>query len=396
MWHINASDHIFCYNCSHPITQGTLCISDLPVDIPNSVSRNNHRYFHFDCPECERPEGEFSSTCYQEFARCLVSDRADEDSVCLTCGHLIPEGNDRIQDYFYVRDAGQGDVELGEQGPAALLAALLKGQRVNNSALSGFSYRTINKFKRAGIRNKMRIRSLSEAEGSYRTWVPRPVRNLGEDAVGKFTNGKDASHIRSVANAPHLARDPQNIILESVKANTKRGSRNMTRLELAKARGLNSAHAAKIVGKTAAKQAGKGAAFAALVELPITLVESGICVYRGKKSRQEAFKDSCKDLTTAGAAGAVMGAGTTAVVALGGGAALAAVGPVLVPMGVGILAVSTGNRLWKAWKDDLNRIELNFHADCPDCESTTHCYPDFAEWVGGYSPAAVGEYEGNK
>ena len=304
--------------------------------------------------------------------------------MCLFCGHLIKEGESRIQDFFYVRDVGQGAFQPKEKGPAALLSALAKGQLVEPSTLSGFSQRTFNKFRRAGLRNGQAPRGPVEASNYYRTSVPGYVRNLGEEAVRKFTEGKDASHIRSVANSPGRARDPMNIIWENSNLNARRGPQDMTRLEWVRARGLNYARSARIVGGAVAKQAGRGAAYAALVELPISLVENGIHIYRGKKKREDAIKDTGRDLATAGAAGAVLGAGTTAVVALGGGSMLAASGPVLIPIGVGVLALSTSRRIWKAWNDELSRVELNFHSSCSECEPSNPCYLSFADWVSTY------------
>ena len=88
---------------------------------------------------------------------------------------------------------------------------------------------------------------------------------MGEGPVRQFTNGKQASHIRSVANAPSQARNSANIIWESARANTARESRNMTRLEVVGARTANAAHAAGMVGAAAAKRAGRGALWTAVL-----------------------------------------------------------------------------------------------------------------------------------
>ena len=80
-----------------------------------------------------------------------------------------------------------------------------------------------------------------------------------------------------------------------------------------------------------------------------------------------------------------MAAGTTAAVALGAGPALATAAPVLVPVGLGIFAVSAGSRIWKAWKDGLKRMELHFHSGCLDNKAAGNCYQDFANWVSSYN-----------
>ena len=311
------------------------------------------------------------------------------------CGHAILEGEEYLQDFLHIRDNGKrADNLANESGPAALLASLTKARPVSSGSFSSLSDRAVRKFTRAGLGNGRGFRTETEAGTFYRTSIPGPVRNLGEDAVKEFTKGKEASHIRSVANAPGQARNPANIVWESARANGKRGSRNMTRMEVVGAKAVNAADAVKITGKAAGKSAGKGAAFAALFELPVSLAENGMSVYRGKKSRQEAAKDTGKDVATAGMAGGVMAAGTTVAVALGAGPALAASAPVLVPVGIGIFAISASSRLWRAWKDGLKRLELNFHADCPACEPNCNCYQDFADWVSSYcaegSPTETG------
>ena len=163
----------------------------------------------------------------------------------------------------------------------------------------------------------------------------------------------------------------------------------MTRMEIVGAKAVNAADTAKIVGRATARNASKGAAWTALFELPVSLTENGINVFRGKKTRKEAAKDTSKDVVMAGAVGGAMGAGTTAAIALGAGPAIVAAGPVLIPVGVAIFALSTGYRIHRAWKDGLTRIELNFHANCAECDHNSTCYQDYAEWVSQYSTNAV-------
>ena len=390
MWHVTANQRLTCDGCGHPITEGQVCVSDLPEQLPKKITRRNYRHFHLDCPECNPASAEISPSCYQVFAAQLVSEKAKEEMVCLDCGHLILEGEKILQDFFYVRDGGKSNDDFeSSQGPAALLSALSKSQQVKPASFAHFS----RKFRQAGLGNGRGSRSFPAARQLYRDSVPAPVRNLGREAVGQYLDGKQASHIKSVANAPGKAMDSKNLLWESAQANGKRGARNMTRMEVIGVKAVNAADTARIVGGTAARNAGKGAAWTALFEFPVSLAENGICLFRGKKNRQEALKDTGKNVATAGAAGGVMAAGTTLAVTLGAGPALAAAGPVLVPVGVGIFALSSGSRIWRAWKDELARVELNFHLNCPDCETDTGCYPFFADWVSSYPADATVEDE---
>ena len=390
MWQVTAGQQTNCFVCEHQIPQGSQCISDLPEHLPKKVNRRDYRQFHVECPECDELADEPPKPCYKVFADQLRPEQAEQEAVCLFCGHLVLESEELLQDFFYVRDDRRKyDNIENNRGPAALLVALAKGQQVKSAPfLSRLSNPMQNKFHIAGLgRGRGGARGPAAAQEFYRSSVPGPVRNLGEGAVRQYTHGKQASHIRSVANAPGQARNSSNIVWESAKANTARGSRNMTKLELVGAHTTNAAHAAGIVGAAAAKRAGRGALWTAVLELPVSLAENGINVFRGKKTREEALRDTGKDMAMAGVAGGAVAAGTTVAISLGAGPALLAAGPVLVPVGVGLFAISTGNRIWRAWRDNLARVELSFHSTCPDCEPDEDCYAAFAEWVSGYGTA---------
>ena len=377
MWHVTSGRQLTCDVCEHLIPNGEYCISDLPEEPPKSAARDEYRHFHLDCQECEWAESGSTVSCYQLFASMLVSDKAREASICLFCGEAILESENQHQDFLFVRD--RGSRLEARQGPAALISAVVNGKNVNPTAFSQLSHQLKVKFSRAGFGSRGGHRKLPEAQEFYRTRVPGPIRNLGE--AGVFTRGKHASHKISKLNAPHLANDPKNIMWESSKANLKRGSRNMTRLEIVRASGINAAHTAKIVGATAAARAARGAGWAALIELPVTMLENGINVYRGKKTKEMALKDTGAGVVKAGIAGGIFAGGITVAVALGAGPALAASGPVLIPVGVGLFAFSSGSRIRRAWKDGLTRVDLNFHANHFNGETEINCYQAFAKWV---------------
>ena len=255
------------------------------------------------------------------------------------------------------------------------VAILLKSKQDNLASLTQFSRQTVKKFVQAGLGNGRGSRTVREAEQFYRASVPAPVRNLGEGAVKQFTKDKQASHIQSFANAPEKVVDSRNIIWELAKDHAKRGARNMTRKEIFGIQVKNAVHASGIVGRTAALNAGRGAGWGALFELPVSIAENVICFTKGKKTREEAAKDAAKSTLTAGVTGGAMAAGITGAVALGAGPVLAAAAPVLVPLGMGMFAVSTGSRIFRAWKSDLIRVDLCFHQGC---------YDSFANQVSSY------------
>ncbi len=96
----------------------------------------------------------------------------------------------------------------------------------------------------------------------YESRIPSPIRNLGQDAVLAFVDGKHAGHIEAVVNAPERMMDAANIVWEAARDNLARGGANMTPLELAKANALNVVHATGIVAVEALQTAAVAAASA--------------------------------------------------------------------------------------------------------------------------------------
>ena len=87
------------------------------------------------------------------------------------------------------------------------------------------------KMAMAGLRGEWR--PVDVATEFYGSSIPFPVRNLGQDAVEMFVDGKHASHIESVHNEAGEATDSANIVRESAGDNLSRGAANMTPFELA-------------------------------------------------------------------------------------------------------------------------------------------------------------------
>ena len=105
------------------------------------------------------------------------------------------------------------------------------------------------KFALAGMHGAWRPVHL--ASSFYEESIPFPIRNLGQDAVLAFIDGKHASHIEAVVNAPGRIMDAANIVWEAARDNLARGGANMTPFELAKANTLNALHATGIVATEA-------------------------------------------------------------------------------------------------------------------------------------------------
>ena len=217
--------------------------------------------------------------------------------------------------------------------------------------------------------------------------MPRGIRNIGVEAIEKFLNGKDASHIESLANAPGKAKMLGNIKWESHNRNLKRGSLNMNSGDKLRVHASNGADTARILGKNALGAAGKASLFAMAAEFPLSLAEGTIRVAKGKRSKEESAKETAVNTAKAGAVAGVMAVAITGVAAFGAAPCAERVVPCGGTSGVAIYGVSAIRRIKGALKDPapLARKALYFHADCEECGGSHNCYDAFAEAMSAYS-----------
>ena len=202
--------------------------------------------------------------------------------------------------------------------------------------------------------------------------MPGFVRNYGEDAVRQFLQGKDASHIRSVHNAPQLATDSGNILWESSSVNRARGAADMTGREQFAAQGSNVFDAAAITMRECATAAGTSALFAALLEAPVAAVENYIRYRKGVASGEQAVKDAARSIIQHAGAGAVAGVAVTIAIGLGGpiiGPIIATVAPVLMPVGLALYGISALKRILNALADGLPLHRVGTYFCSPRCHT---------------------------
>ena len=204
------------------------------------------------------------------------------------------------------------------------------------------------KFKTAGLREGAR-RTDEEAAKFYKKNVPAAVRNLGEDAVWKFVDGKHAAHIQAVANAPELMMDDDNIVWQRAEDNLANGSKNMTPEELARANRQNVRHATGIVSTKALQIATIAGLAGMALESVVSVSENLLYVYKEETDLRQAGNKVAKDMLQEGIGAAIGGAILTVVAALGGGPAIAAAAPILIPIGVVAYLVTAYQRIKTAW-----------------------------------------------
>ncbi len=358
MWLVTTEDDIRCRECSHSIPSGTQCLSQVPPTMPQNFRRGKYENFCVKCADCDAEPELRSRVCY---ARRLDHwythrEKTAESVQCAHCLETIPEKTITVAQKLYAwpeTDAEQPS-QYGDRPEASVLSGAATG--TVNASPSGWldlSYATRQKFRTAGLGGSRGIRTLPEAQRFYETSVPQFVRNAGEGAVKDFLNGKQASHIRSVANSPSHAKSASNIVWEEAAKNTARGSRNMSAAELAAAKSAGRISAVKAGAKTAVRSGAKAGLIAAALEAAVSVPENAFHYRRGRKSSKQAAKDTAKSTATAAGVG-VATAGVAKGAAMAGlGLSLGPFGtPVMIAGGI-VLAGSAFYRINKAAKRDL-------------------------------------------
>ena len=372
----SAPEPIRCEGCEHPIADGQPRLSDIPEHMPESLDLRALRHFHTSCDSCDS-----AVPCYQLYASRQTPFVAQARAACSSCDHPIRLGQDVFRDSFYVWDRGTGPKDAGE---VSGVVATMGAPAPESVSYTGLDAGMRLKFQRAGLGNGRGMRTHYEAEQMFRRTVPRSIRNMGRESVGGYVAGKHGSHIESVSNASGKAKSIDNFIWESARRNLRRGSANMTKADRLRAHASNRADVVKGVGKQGLKAGGKAAVLAAAMELPVSAIEGVIRVKKGKASKEDAAKGTCMNVAKAGVVGGTFGLGLAGAIALGAGPVLAAVSPVMIPVGLAMYGVSSVHRIREAARNPqpLEPVALYFHAGCVECGAARTCYESFAASVG--------------
>ena len=175
--------------------------------------------------------------------------------------------------------------------------------------------------------------------------IPGGVK-MNADAVARFLDKRDLSHIESVQNVPLRRYDIANVVFERISWNRARGGKNMTSWELVRVRLDNFAEGVVEASKATTKGAAKGAVIGALLELPVTTVEHFLLVKGEHKTPMQAALDAAKDVgksALGGAGGAVIYAGIALT-----GVSVAPVATPLIIIGGVVYVWSATDRIWRA------------------------------------------------
>lgn len=382
-----SEEDIYCAECVHDIPAGSVCLSQMPEVMPDGFRRKKYDNF---CVSCAKCDSKSKPPCY---ARRLdhwyfPKEETKESAPCGYCGNVVPKGARTAAQKIYawresesenVQDDGADDATIGPAASGGVAASAAGGVNPGAGAWHNLSPALRRRFITGGLRGRgLGYRTPAMAQRLYENEVPLAVRNLGEDAVRNFLNGKQFSHIKSVANAPGQARLPSNIVLEDGVKNMARGSRNMTASEIAAVKSAGRASALKMGAKSAVKGGAKAGAVAAAIEFPISAIENSLHWKRGRKSGMRAVKDTAKDTGVAAGVG-VAAAGIAKGAAIAGvGVSLGPFGTPLMVAGGGLMVAATAHRLIKAGRRDLP-LDVGYIHFCND--KSKGCKTKFAEEI---------------
>ena len=322
MWPMIAEPGLRCTECQHNISPGRLCLSELPEETPSGVRRGDFKNYCIGCPRCWT-HGKHA--CY---VRYLESDesvgKTPRSLPCARCGRRINAGEKAGVDIYYEwpEATAEGNVSnavsrlsaAGTVMAATGADALIRG--VPKGSWDSLSDNLRSKFASAGLGGERGVRSVAEAQAFYHDSIPHPVRNLGGDAVRRYVGGKDASHIQSAHNVPHLADSNGNIIWENPEVNRARGAEDMTSSERWQAHATNAFDSAGIVFRDCVETAGMTAMYAGLLEAPVAAIENYLHYKRGRMTGEEAVKEAAMAIGKRAGTGAVVGFTVTGAVAL--------------------------------------------------------------------------------
>lgn len=242
--------------------------------------------------------------------------------------------------------------------------SLALNQVVDNVSYADLSIQLQRKFASAGLRGGPKHwRTPEGASGFYDASIPDAVKLLGEDGIREFLDGKNASHIKSVANWRELAETDSNILWEDSLANYARGSADMSPFEQLNVRLDNGFDSFRLA---AVKIVPRAVFYAIVIEASVSIVENGIYVYRGKKDVKAALQDTSLNVAKSAVVGALAGGTVAGVVALGAAPVIAAAAPALGVIGGCLLVYSTADRIHTAATAPLDDPALRWRDDASD------------------------------
>ena len=224
MWHVVAEEGMYCTECHHEISSGTVCLSQMPLEIPEGFRRGKYENFCIECEECAARglrSGLRQRACYVRRLDHWFThvEKTAEPINCGHCGEIIPQRTWTVAQKLYAWPDSEADSESmsDRHHPGGAVTGVAAGTAAKTSSAGwhNLSRATQFRFQSGGLGRGLGHRSPTMGQRLYEKEVPEAIRNLGEPIVRDFLEGKHFSHIKSVANAPSIAKAPSNAILEN-------------------------------------------------------------------------------------------------------------------------------------------------------------------------------------
>ncbi len=199
MWQVIAEEDIRCTECSHMISVGSRCLSQMPPAMPDDFLRRKYENSCIECAECKaktRKQGLRSRACYTRRLNHWYTSREKtrDDVRCGYCDKTISKGASVVAQKIYAWPETELEVVNGindgagsDTGSVAsgMAARPVSGVITNSTGgWNNLSPQTRRLFQTRGLRGRgLGFRSPEVARRLYEQSVPKAVRNLGDDAV---------------------------------------------------------------------------------------------------------------------------------------------------------------------------------------------------------------------
>jgi hypothetical protein len=223
---------------------------------------------------------------------------------------------------------------------AGAIATQKLGEIAHNIKFDNLPSDLKSKFARAGMRGN--LRDIQAAQEVFET-IPAQIRAQGPEAVRKFLQDKDWSHIIARVNGGN--NKAGNGIFELYRLNRARGGVNMTPKELNAARQVLADAAFKVAVTEIIAGAVKGGVVAASVELVFSIFENSLLYSEGKITKDELIKKVVSDTAQAGLTGSII-TGILLTIGMIFPPIAAVLSVVAIPLALAGVALM-GNRVWQ-------------------------------------------------
>ena len=358
MWPALAPDDaLTCAECRHRIPAGRPMLSELPNPAPPSMDYQDFAAYCLGCPQCQ---SQGKHACYvRRLERQPVLAATPRSLPCARCGLRLP-AHEKAPAQVYYEWPTATEAGLNRPLPKVTKFAGIAGTGgvsagaadALTNPIPGFAdlpAELQRAFLTRGMRNGME-RPIHEAQLAYQNMIPDSVKVQGPDAIAKAIDSSkyDFSHRLSAHNHPDQAASGLNVRLEDRGLNRAQQEADMTQQQWDSLPHQNFVDSNAVVAQECLNAGLRSGFYAALLEAPVTAIENYLLVKRGRRTEEEALRAAAQDIKARAVQGAIAGCGIKLFVMAGGGAILAPLSPILIPVGLALYGHQAIKRIMRA------------------------------------------------